>query len=253
MKILQFSSNPFGGVILSSQDIPVDSGDFLNSMKFSISQWEKQNFKVVWLELDLKRVDLVPIAIHLGFEFHHCTSEYLQLTYSIVKDSFIPPYASHYIGAGGVVINQQNELLVVVENRGNIPDALPSYKLPGGTIKEGEYISEGVVREVLEETGIDTKFESIVCFRNLHGYRFAKSDIYFVCRLTPKNSKIVIQTEEIEESIWMPISQYLSDDRVSLFNKRIVEDTIKSKGLSIEIIDGNRSPEQQEAFMPVLE
>lgn len=252
MKILQYSSNPFGGVILSSNDIPLSSDDFLDSMKFSIEEWEKENFKVVWLELDLNRSDLVPIAVSLGFEYHHCTSEYLMLTYSIVKGSFIPPYASHYIGAGGVVINQKDELLVVVENRGNVPNSKPSYKLPGGTIKEGEHISEGVVREVLEETGIDTEFESIICFRNLHGYRFAKSDIYFVCLLTPKNSEIVIQTEEIEESIWMPINQYLADDRVSLFNKRIVEDSVRSKGLSIEIIDGFRTPEQQEAFMPVF-
>ena len=252
MKILQYSSNPFGGVILSSSDIPLSSDDFLDTMKFSIEEWNKENFKVVWLELDLNRSALVPIAVSLGFEYHHCTPEYLMLTYSIVKGSFIPPYASHYIGAGGVVINQKDELLVVVENRGNVPNSKPSYKLPGGTIKEGEHISEGVVREVLEETGIDTEFESIICFRNLHGYRFAKSDIYFVCLLTPKNSEIVIQTEEIEESIWMPIKQYLADDRVSLFNKRIVEDSVKSKGLSIEIIDGFRTPEQQEAFMPVF-
>ena len=50
----------------------------------------------------------------------------------------------------------------------------------------------------------------------------------------------------------MPIKQYLADDRVSLFNMRIVEDSVKSKGLSIEIIDGYRTPEQQEAFMPVF-
>ena len=89
MKILQYSSNPFGGVILSSKDIPPDSNDFLNLIKFSIEEWRKENFKVVWLELDLKKSDLVPIAVSLGFEYHHCTSEYLQLTYSIVKDSFL--------------------------------------------------------------------------------------------------------------------------------------------------------------------
>ena len=42
MKILQYSSNPFGGVILSSNDIPLSTDDFLDTMKFSIEEWEKK-------------------------------------------------------------------------------------------------------------------------------------------------------------------------------------------------------------------
>ena len=46
MKILQYSSNPFGGVILSSSDIPLSSDDFLDTMKFSIEEWEKVNNEI---------------------------------------------------------------------------------------------------------------------------------------------------------------------------------------------------------------
>ena len=66
-----------------------------------------------------------------------------------VADALIPGYATHFIGAGGVVINEKEEILVVSEkcrrNRNN-----PAYKLPGGALHAGEHIAEAVTREVLE-------------------------------------------------------------------------------------------------------
>ena len=59
----------------------------------------------------------------------------------------------------------------------------PYYKLPGGALHPGEHMVDAVVREVLEETGVHAKFEALVCFRHWHGYRWNKSDIYFICRL----------------------------------------------------------------------
>ena len=36
-------------------------------------------------------------------------------------------------------------------------------------------------------------------FRHWHGYRYGKSDIYFVCRLAPLSEELTMQTEELEE------------------------------------------------------
>ena len=136
-------------------------------------------------------------AVEAGFGFHHSGDDYLLMTLRLEEGAFIPPYASHYIGAGGVVI-KDGSLLVVHERRG--PVGGPRYyKLPGGALHEGEHLVEGVVREVLEETGVRTRFQSLVCFRNLHGYRYGKSDIYFVCKLEALSHEIVPQAEEIEE------------------------------------------------------
>ena len=126
-----------------------------------------------------------------------------------------------FIGAGGVALNDNRELLVVREKYG-FGGRPATLKLPGGALHSGEHLAEAVVREVLEETGVETRFESVVCFRHWHGYRYGKSDIYFVCRLSPLNTAINMQTEEIQECLWMPVEDFLGSDAVADFNKWIV-------------------------------
>ena len=165
-----------------------------------------------------------------------------------VMESLIPEYATHYIGAGGVVINSRDELLVVSELHRRSES--PHYKLPGGALHPGEHIADCVQREVFEETGVRAKFEKLVCFRHWHGYRYDKSDIYFVCRLSPLTEDIAIQAEEIEECHWLPISEYLSSDSVSTFNKHIVKAALESPGVVHTEIAGYSDPKRHEIFMP---
>src|SRR5690606_3976311 len=132
--------------------------------------------------------------------------------------------------AGGVVINARQELLVVSE-RHRRDQSRPYYKLPGGALHPGEHLAEAVVREVFEETGVRARFESLVCFRHWHGYRYGKSDIYFICRLSPLSEEIAIQPDEIEESLWMPVQSYLDSEYVSIFNKQIVRAALESPGV----------------------
>ena len=106
------------------------------------------------------------------------------------------------------------------------------------------------MREVHEETGIETEFERVVCFRHWHGYRHGKSDIYFVCLLRPLNETIVRQEEEIAQCLWMPLREYLGADGVSLFNKEIVRAALTDTGVVPTEIVGHRDPELHEFFMP---
>ena len=250
MEVLESTTNPFGGVIPKPKDLPEDPQYFREQLRHSMSAWQAEGFKVVWLELSLIRAGLVPVAVEAGFIFHHSGEDYLMLVHRLVEGSFIPAYASHYIGAGGAVINENQELLVVQERAGGL-NRRRFYKLPGGALMEGEHLEQGVIREVYEETGIRTSFDALVCLRNLHGYRYGKSDIYFVCRLTPLTHEISIQAEEIEECLWMPVQEYLSADTVGTFNKRIVEAVLESPGLTPTFIEGHRTPEEQETFLPV--
>ena len=248
MEVLEFTLNPFGGAVVKPEALPEDPGAFRPRLRLSLEAWRGEGVKVAWLEVPIARAGLIPCAVEAGFTFHHSGADYLMLTLRLVEGAYIPPYASHYIGAGGVVLNDRRELLVVCEKYRRT--GRPYYKLPGGALHEGEHLVEGVIREVLEETGVRAQFESLICFRHWHGYRHGKSDIYFVCRLSPLSEAVSVQAEEIEECAWMPVEEYLNSELVSVFNKRIVQAALESPGVAPTEIEGYADPSKYEFFMP---
>ena len=249
MDLIDAEPDRFGGLVTNSEALPNDPDVFEQQLSHSIDAWTADGFKAVWLEIPNEKVALVPVAVNNGFSYHHAVDSRVLLTRPLVDGAYIPPYATHYIGVGGVVLNDANELLVVSE-RYRSRGRGPAYKLPGGALQPGEHVVEAVVREVLEETGVRTRFESLACFRHWHGYRFGKSDIYFVCRLSPLSLEITAQAEEIEECLWMPVDQYLGSEGVSNFNKRIVRAALESPGMVTTTVDGYGTPETHEFFMP---
>jgi 8-oxo-dGTP pyrophosphatase MutT (NUDIX family) len=246
---LKWDMNPFGGAIIDFVSLTPNPEEFILQIEDAIERCRHDNVKVIWLQLSDELVPLIPIAFDKGFKFHHAESTYAMLTFEVQIGSVIPPYATHYIGVGGVVLNEREELLVVSE-RYRSGRRGPSYKLPGGALLSGEHLEEAAVREVQEETGILTKFESLVCFRHWHGYRYGKSDIYFVSRLKPLSSEIIIQEEEIAECLWMPVKEFFEIDTIHIFNKTIVTAALKSPGVMPIKIEGYEPADKFEFFMP---
>ena len=246
---IESTTNPFGGVVPSPGALDDDPGRFRLRLAESLSAWKDQGFLAVWLEVPIGKSQLIPVAVEADFVFHHSTDDYLMLIHRLETDTYIPPFATHYIGAGGVVLNEDRELLVVREKYG-FRGRTPSLKLPGGALLQGEHLVEAVEREVLEETGVQTQFESLVCFRHWHQYRYGKSDIYFVCRLKPLSLEIKMQAAEIAECLWTPVDDFLDADDISNFNKTIVRAALESPGIVPGWIDGFIDRSQGEFFMP---
>jgi 8-oxo-dGTP pyrophosphatase MutT (NUDIX family) len=248
--LLLSSINRFGGVVVDPSGLPAGVDGFRQRLDRSLEAWAREGLKVVWLQVPIGHSALIPLAVEAGFRFHHSGQDYLMLTCQLEEGAFVPPYATHYIGAGGVVLNDRRELLVVWE-RVHRMSGRKYYKLPGGALHPGEHIVDGVIREIREETGIDTRFAALVCFRHWHGYRFGKSDIYFVCRLSPLNHQIVADEHEIQECLWMPVEEYLASEDVGLFNKRIVEAALAGQSMVPVWIEGYQTdPAEREIFMP---
>lgn len=250
VQALSYKANPFGGVVIDPQNLPEASQDFRTKLRRSIDLWRSDGVLVVWLEIPIKQAALVPLAVDAGFTYHHAGDDYLLLTCSLVEGSHIPPYASHYIGAGGVVLTEDRELLVVREKFG-FGGRPATLKLPGGALRSGEHLADAVVREVLEETGVETEFQAVVCFRHWHGYRYGKSDIYFVCRLSPLTKEITMQTQEIQECIWMPVDEFLGSDSVADFNKWIVNAGLNMIGMEVTSVVGYPAVGDREFFVSV--
>ena len=250
MEILSFNTNPFGGVLVDPLTLPQDPQGFRSQLAYSMDEWIAEGYKVAWLEVPLDKSALVPVAVEAGFSYHHADESYVMMTNQLEQDSYIPPYATHYIGAGAVVVSENRELLVVSERYKFRGTRGPGYKLPGGALMPGEHLAEGIVREVLEETGIQSKFEALACFRHWHGYRYGKSDIYFVCRLSPLSHDITRQEEEIAECLWMPVDDFLEDPQIGNFNKSIVKAALDHTGISPGDIEGYGDPKRFEFFLP---
>ena len=248
VQALSYKANPFGGVVVDPQALPDASQDFRSRLRYSMELWRSDGVLVVWLEIPIQVAALVPVAVEAGFTYHHAGDDYLLLTCCLVEGSHVPPYASHYIGAGGVVLSQDRELLVVREKYG-FGGRPATLKLPGGALRAGEHLADSVVREVLEETGVETEFQAVVCFRHWHGYRYGKSDIYFVCRLAPLTREITMQTQEIQECLWMPVEEFLGSDSVAEFNKWIVSAGLKMPGMTVTSVDGYPADGNREFFV----
>jgi len=129
-----------------------------------------------------------------GFYFHHAKAEYVMLTKWLPNTpDRIPQAPSAYLGAGGFVMNDKDEVLVICE-RYNSDKSEIRWKIPGGLIDPGEDISEAAVREVFEETGIKTEYLSMLAFRHLRAFIFGTYAIqsslrqgllFCCCTLTP--------------------------------------------------------------------
>ena len=248
-QLLGARANPFGGMVIVPGDLPVDAAEFAQRLKVSLKQWTSDGIKAAWLEVPIGKSPLIPVAVNQGFSFHHSADDYLMLTAILQEGAWVPHFATHYIGIGGVVLTPERELLVVREIYG-VAGRPPTLKLPGGALHPDEHLAEAVEREVLEETGVRAQFEAIACFRHWHGYRYGKSDIYFVSRLRPLSRDITMQADEIQECLWLPVDEFLEREDISNFNKQIVRAALESEGVVQSFIPGFGGPDTREYFMP---
>jgi 8-oxo-dGTP pyrophosphatase MutT (NUDIX family) len=230
--LLAFEYNKFNGIIINSDQLPEDIDLFLQQLSALLSHAKLQNKAVIWLTLPIDLAHFIATATAQGFTFHNCLPTEVTLIYKFQPKIFVPFVPTHSLGAGGLVQNSLGEILVIREH------GATTYKLPGGHIELGEKIEDAVIREVLEETGIQTTFIAVLGMASTHPYRFGKSNIYIVCKLAPLSSKINIQdTHEIEDAKWILPHDYMADSNNSVFNKHLIKSLINAIGLGKSTLD----------------
>lgn len=222
--LLAAVNDDHGGVIVELK-APMDRRAFEMSLKLSISNWRQQGIRGVWIKLPIELASLVQLIVEEGFWYHHAEPNYLMLVYWLpATEHTIPVNATHRVGVGAFVVNDKKEILVVQEKIGSLR-GLGFWKIPTGVINQGEDIFTGVIREVKEETGIETEFVEVLAFRQNHHSFFEKSDLFFVCMLRPLSFVIQKQESEIEAAQWMPIDEYAADPfvRKHKFSKYLLD------------------------------
>ncbi|KAI4305625.1 hypothetical protein L6164_028981 [Bauhinia variegata] len=220
IELMNHVEDRHGGIIVNMEK-PMDSKFFGALLNDSLSHWREQGKKGVWIKLPLGHSSLVDVAVKAGFRYHHAEPDYIMLVRWIPNTAdTLPANASHRVAIGAFVMNANREVLVVQESNGRF-SGIGVWKLPTGAVDEGEDICTAAVREVKEETGIETEFVEVLAFRQSHQSFFQKSDLFFVCMLQPRSFDIEIQASEIAAAQWMPVKDYAAQPFVrnnELFN-----------------------------------
>jgi 8-oxo-dGTP diphosphatase len=217
--------DPYNGITINVKSLPNTKEEFELNLDYLIDEVENKR-NLIWIYIDIKKSDYIPIATKRGFFFHSCDEDYILVVKRINQNAIVPTAANHTLGVGAVVINDNNEILVIKEKISNI-----GYKLPGGHIDNGEMISTAVEREVLEETGIVVEFESIISLGHFYPHQFYKSNLYILCIAKAKTLEINIQdTHEIIDAKWIDVNKYLEDDEVLAYSKAVVFASLEYKG-----------------------
>ncbi|KAK2652698.1 hypothetical protein Ddye_012554 [Dipteronia dyeriana] len=209
VKLLNGVYDNYGGVVVQMTE-SMDSKLFASLIKSSLSHWKQEGKKGVWIKLPIELVNLVEVAVKEGFWYHHAEPTYLMLVNWIHGGAnTLPANASHRVGVGAFVMNEKREVLVVQEKSGRFRGT-GIWKFPTGVVDQGEDICKAVVREVKEETSIDTEFVEVLSFRQSHQSFFGKSDLFFMCMMRPLSFDIQKQETEIEAAQWMLLEEYMA-------------------------------------------
>jgi len=239
MTLLTYQFDDYNGVVIEQQQLPTCPIEFSAQFNDLLSLAKQQSKQLVWFSLSIAQSTFIPLLTEAGFVFHNCLEDQLTLILRIKTDAYAPFVPTHSIGAGALIINDQQQVLMVREKiAGHY-----GFKLPGGHIELGEKISEAIVREVFEETGIHSEFIGIQGFASKKVFRFGKPNIYFLCRLKALSTHIDIQDiDEIAEAKWCDVDTFINDPSHGLFVREIVQSLQDEQGLQLMDLPSDTAP-----------
>ncbi|XP_034830354.1 uncharacterized protein [Maniola hyperantus] len=239
VKTFQGVLDRYNGITVDSQDEPCDPDQFSTRLIDSLRKWDEEQKRCIWFKVYIKDAVWVPVLANEGFNFHHSRDNFVMMYKWLLKnrEANLPPACHTNLGVGGLVFNDDSEILVVTEKHFEYAH----WKLPGGYVERGEDIKDAAIREVKEETGIDAVFESMVTLRHTHKAMFGNSDIYIVVMLKATSTVITKSEEEIKECKWMKIDEYLRHPHAHEFNRFIVKQALelKEKNIKFNLLKSN--------------
>ncbi|XP_053951281.1 uncharacterized protein LOC128858802 [Anastrepha ludens] len=213
----------FNGILVDSEKEYDEAADFAKKLQTSLDHWNSIKRRAIWFTVQKEHADWVPHLAKAGFDFHHVStaSSAIVMIRWLPIDEYanIPTFCHTMLGVGGLVVNDNNEVLVVSDRFALIAN---SWKLPGGYVEPGEEIVDAAIREVKEETGIDCEFRTVISIRHSHSGNFGCSDMYIVVALKPLNLDLCKCEREIAKVQWMPVEEYLQHPDVHQTNRHFM-------------------------------
>lgn len=105
---------------------------------------------------------------------------------------------------GAVIFNPENKLLLCKSHKWN-----DKYVIPGGHIELGENIEDALIREIMEETGLEIYDIKLLSLKDaIYSDTFVdKKHFIFIDFICKTNSSDVILNDEAEEFVWLDLDE----------------------------------------------
>lgn len=163
---------------------------WMERMSHYTSEKTKFDSAIMWLKLRKQFYRFVGNLSVLNFSIHHATEDYIMLVrrrydaYSLAVTN-APPYGTHYAKVECLVVELSlpPRYLLVREKYASGPDKYDSFKLVTGVLNLGERLDEACIREVYEETKIQSKFIGMIGVVQRINTRFNRDELIFGCVL----------------------------------------------------------------------
>ena len=204
-----FVKDNYGGVQITDLALlPETEQEFDEALTKWIAEWKADGVRSVQVRFKPPKCHLMNPAAKHGFYFHHAKQQEGYVLMILWLDEKVPcrmpPFAHHYLGVGGLCLNEKREIVLIQENRTR--DAR-LWKLPGGFVDGGERLSAASVREVKEESGVEAEFVGILGLREQVKWKYGASDLYVACILMGQaGQEIDVQDKrEVKQARWVPL------------------------------------------------
>ncbi|MBS4537294.1 NUDIX hydrolase [Clostridium sp. D2Q-11] len=112
-------------------------------------------------------------------------------------------FPTHIVAVDGIVENEKNEILLVKHRDKEI------WTIPGGQVEIGENLTDALIREIKEESGIDVTVNKLVCissntgtYEGYNGYGIVPTKVMlgFTCSFIGGELSV---SDETSDSRWV--------------------------------------------------
>jgi hypothetical protein len=127
---LQGSTDRYGGLTVASSAEPCSGAQLAARLGPALAAWAEGGVRAVWFHVAPEQADWIPVLVQEGFSFHHASPARVALLRWLptAEPSNVPSYAHTLVGVGGMVVNDEGQVLVVQERFAT----QEHWKLPGG-------------------------------------------------------------------------------------------------------------------------
>ena len=225
VQLIDVRMDKYKGVIIKNMELLAKSEqEFDAQLAASLQHWKSQGARSIQIFFRPPYCHLINSAANHGFYFHHAhKDENYVLMCKWVDETTgdrLPAYADHYVGVGGIMVNEHNQVLMIQQRRVSGSGNFRPWKFPGGYVDRGETIKQAVEREVLEETGVKGQFQGVLALREEMEHKYGAADFYIVSILSPDPTNQTVDIQDIQEvhnAKWISISEITSNDENSKY------------------------------------